>query len=83
MKIATYNVNSIRQRLPLVLEWITRHKPDVMCLQETKVQDQDFPAEAIRNAGYHPMACRPPFHRIPNRPYPVSPQLWRKPDRVH
>ena len=54
MKIATYNVNSIRQRLPLVLEWITRHKPDVMCLQETKVQDQDFPAEAIRNAGYHP-----------------------------
>jgi len=54
MKIATYNVNSIRQRLPLVLDWITEHKPDVMCLQETKVLDQDFPAEAIRNAGYHP-----------------------------
>ena len=54
MKIATYNVNSIRQRLSLVLEWITAHKPDVMCLQETKVQDQDFPAEAIRSAGYHP-----------------------------
>jgi exodeoxyribonuclease-3 len=53
MKIATYNVNSIRQRLPIVLDWITAHKPDVMCLQETKVQDQDFPVEEIRKAGYH------------------------------
>src|ERR1700693_776307 len=53
MKVATYNVNSIRQRLPIVLDWIGEHKPDVMCLQETKVQDQDFPAEAIREAGYH------------------------------
>ena len=53
MKIATYNVNSIRQRLPLVLDWVSAHKPDVMCLQETKVQDQDFPADAIRKAGYH------------------------------
>jgi exodeoxyribonuclease-3 len=40
MKIATYNVNSIRRRLPIVLDWIAHHKPDVMCLQETKVQDQ-------------------------------------------
>src|SRR4051812_22173182 len=54
MKVATYNVNSIRQRLPLVLDWLAKHKPDVMCLQETKVQDQDFPADAIREAGYHP-----------------------------
>jgi len=53
MKIATYNVNSIRQRLPIVLDWISEHKPDVMCLQETKVQDEDFPAEAIEKAGYH------------------------------
>jgi exodeoxyribonuclease III len=53
MKVATYNVNSIRQRLPIVLDWIGEHKPDVMCLQETKVQDADFPAEAIRRAGYH------------------------------
>jgi exodeoxyribonuclease III len=53
MKIATYNVNSIRQRLPIVLDWIAEHKPDVMCLQETKVQDHDFPVEAIRRAGYH------------------------------
>ena len=53
MKIASYNVNSIRRRLPLVLDWISVHQPDVMCLQETKVQDQDFPAGAFRDAGYH------------------------------
>jgi exodeoxyribonuclease-3 len=53
MKVATYNVNSIRQRLPIVLDWIDAYKPDVMCLQETKVQDEDFPAQAIRSAGYH------------------------------
>jgi exonuclease III len=36
MKIATYNVNSIRRRLPIVLDWMAAHRPDVMCLQETK-----------------------------------------------
>lgn len=46
MKIATYNVNSIRRRLPIVLDWLAVHKPDVMCLQETKIQDQDFPVDA-------------------------------------
>jgi exodeoxyribonuclease-3 len=53
MKIATYNVNSVRKRLPIILEWLADHKPDVMCLQETKVMDADFPQEAIRKAGYH------------------------------
>ncbi len=53
MKIATYNVNSIRQRLPIVLDWLAENKPDVMCLQETKVQDHEFPVDAIRAAGYH------------------------------
>jgi exodeoxyribonuclease-3 len=53
MKIATWNVNSIRRRLPLVLDWIAQHKPDVLCLQETKVQDSEFPAEAFSQAGYH------------------------------
>lgn len=53
MKIATYNVNSIRRRLPIVLDWITDHKPEVMCLQETKVQDEDFPVDEIRKAGYY------------------------------
>jgi exodeoxyribonuclease-3 len=53
MKIATFNVNSIRRRLPIVLDWLSVHQPDVMCLQETKIQDQDFPALAFLAAGYH------------------------------
>ena len=53
MKVATYNVNSIRKRLPIVLDWLETHQPDVLCLQETKVQDEDFPTDAIRKAGYH------------------------------
>jgi exodeoxyribonuclease III len=53
MKIATFNVNSIRRRLDLVIDWLNENKPDVMCLQETKVQDSEFPALAIQSAGYH------------------------------
>src|SRR5215469_1920115 len=53
MKIATWNVNSIRKRLPLLLEWLERHKPDVICLQETKVEDSFFPALVLEAAGYH------------------------------
>src|SRR5439155_25051490 len=53
MKIATFNVNSLRKRLPLVLDWLQRHKPDVLCLQETKVQDADFPSLALASTGYH------------------------------
>ena len=52
MKIATYNVNSIRKRLPIILEWLREHRPDVLCLQETKVQDHEFPAAALHDAGY-------------------------------
>ena len=52
MKVATYNVNSLRRRLPVVLDWFERHKPDVMCLQETKVQDSDFPVAEIERVGY-------------------------------
>jgi exodeoxyribonuclease-3 len=51
--IATFNVNSIRRRLPLVLDWLATRQPDVMALQETKVPDEEFPAAAIREAGYH------------------------------
>ena len=51
--IATWNVNSIRVRLPQVLEWLEKESPDVLCLQETKVTDEDFPAEVFRGAGYH------------------------------
>src|SRR5437879_1477380 len=53
VKIATFNVNSIRKRLPLVLDWLQRHKPDVLCLQETKAQDSDFPSLALASTGYH------------------------------
>ncbi|MFN7998685.1 MAG: exodeoxyribonuclease III [Bryobacteraceae bacterium] len=53
MKIATWNINSIRRRLPLLVDWLGRHQPDVLCLQETKVQDSEFPADALREAGYH------------------------------
>ena len=52
MKIATYNVNSIRRRLPLVLKWLADSQPDVLCLQETKVPDALFPAEAPNALGY-------------------------------
>jgi exodeoxyribonuclease-3 len=53
MKIATWNVNSIRKRLPILLNWLGQHNPDVLCLQETKVQDSEFPVEALRGTGYH------------------------------
>jgi exodeoxyribonuclease-3 len=52
MKIATYNANSIRPRMPLILKWLQKHQPDVLCIQETKVQDSDFPEMAFNSAGY-------------------------------
>jgi exodeoxyribonuclease III len=52
MKIATYNVNSINARLPVLLHWLSASKPDVACLQELKTADETFPIEAIRDAGY-------------------------------
>jgi len=53
MKIATFNANSLRARLDPVLGWLARHKPDVLCVQETKVQDIHFPAEAFAESGYN------------------------------
>jgi len=53
VKLATWNVNSIRARLSHVLDWISSNQPDVLCLQETKVVDTDFPYESLRTAGYH------------------------------
>ena len=52
MKIATFNVNSLRKRLPIVMEWLDRQKPDILCLQETKVQDSEFPLLALTPSGY-------------------------------
>ncbi|MGH6635844.1 MAG: exodeoxyribonuclease III [Gammaproteobacteria bacterium] len=53
LKIATWNVNSLRMRLPQVLQWLTSEQPDVFALQETKISDDQFPLEAIEAAGYY------------------------------
>ncbi|MHC5009479.1 MAG: exodeoxyribonuclease III [Planctomycetota bacterium] len=53
MKITTWNVNSIRSRLERVLDWMERRRPDVLCLQETKVTDDVFPRDAFEALGYH------------------------------
>lgn len=52
MKIATFNVNGVNGRLPVLLRWLEQSAPDVVCLQELKASDEKFPAEAIRKAGY-------------------------------
>ncbi|PID44594.1 MAG: exodeoxyribonuclease III [Proteobacteria bacterium] len=52
MKIATWNVNSLRVRLDHVLQWLESAKPDILALQETKMTDEQFPDQAIREAGY-------------------------------
>ena len=57
MKIATWNVNSLRVRLPQVLDWLQRQRPDVLCVQETKIEDKDFPHAAINEAGYEVVYC--------------------------
>ena len=53
MKVATYNVNGINGRLPVLLRWLKEAKPDVVCLQELKCPSQNFPAEALLGLGYH------------------------------
>jgi exodeoxyribonuclease-3 len=52
MKIGSFNVNSLRARLPIVFRWLDEHQPSVLAVQETKVQDADFPANAFEAAGY-------------------------------
>ena len=52
MKLASWNVNSLKVRLPQLLEWLAQHKPDVVCLQETKLEDEKFPAMELQAAGY-------------------------------
>jgi exodeoxyribonuclease-3 len=52
MKIATWNVNSLRVRLPQVLDWLKSERPDVLCIQETKLQDEDFPLVEIEAVDY-------------------------------
>ena len=52
MKLATYNLNGIRARLPRLLEWLEREQPDVVCLQELKCADEALPIADIEAAGY-------------------------------
>ena len=52
MKIATYNVNGVNGRLPVLLRWLEQAAPDILCLQELKAPQENFPEQAIRNAGY-------------------------------
>ena len=56
-KIATYNANSVRARLPILTEWLVKEQPDILCIQETKVQDKDFPIKPFETAGYRVEFC--------------------------
>jgi len=57
MKIASFNINNINRRLTNLLNWLREAEPDIVCLQELKAADAEFPTEAIRQAGYH-VVCR-------------------------
>jgi len=52
-KLATYNVNSIRSRLHIIIPWLEENRPTVFCMQETKVEDEKFPAKEFEATGYH------------------------------
>jgi exodeoxyribonuclease III len=53
MKIATFNVNGVNGRLPVLLRWLAETQPDIACLQELKAPEERFPEAAVRAAGYH------------------------------
>ena len=52
MKLATWNVNSLKVRLPHLVDWLQSAQPDIVCLQELKLEDSKFPSEALHAAGY-------------------------------
>lgn len=53
MRITTFNANSIRTRLPVLIPWLQEHEPDILAVQETKVQDPAFPGDELLKIGYH------------------------------
>jgi len=53
LRVASFNVNGVRARMPVLLEWLGKAQPDVACLQETKVQDPEFPHGPLEELGYH------------------------------
>lgn len=65
LKLATWNVNSIRARLDAVLGWLEAEQPDVLCMQETKVEDDDFPSDELQMLGYAvAMAGQPTYNGV-------------------
>ena len=62
MKIATFNVNGVKGRMPRLLEWLGDARPDIACLQEVKTGDATFPAEPLEAAGYHAIWHGMPRH---------------------
>jgi exodeoxyribonuclease-3 len=52
MKIATFNINNVNKRLSNLLRWLKRSRPDVICLQESKCENADFPEQELQKAGY-------------------------------
>lgn len=86
LKIATFNANSIRMRMGIILDWLKKESPDVLAVQETKVQDHEFPREPIEAAGwnvvYHgqksyngvAFISKKPFGDVVKRLYPKEPE---------
>jgi exodeoxyribonuclease III len=86
LKIATFNANSIRARMEIVLNWLKKEQPDVLAVQETKVQDAEFPREPIEAAGwkvvfrgqksYNGVAfiSKKPLKNVQSRLYPKDPE---------
>jgi len=62
MKVATWNVNSLRVRLPQIIDWLIAERPDVLALQETKVPDDDFPVTELQAVGYHSLYSGQPSY---------------------
>ncbi len=58
LKLATWNINSVRARLHLIEQFVARHQPDILCLQEIKCEDSQFPLEAIRSLGFSHVEIR-------------------------
>ncbi len=86
LKIATFNANSLRARMGIVLDWLKKERPDVLAVQETKVQDHEFPRDVIEAAGWNVVfhgqksyngvafISKKPFQNVVNRLYPGDPE---------
>src|SRR5687768_1717244 len=63
LKIASWNINSVRARIEIVEQFLVQERPDILCLQETKVMDADFPDQMFRRLGYkHILLCGQRMH---------------------